>query len=120
HSHSNISNGWPYLKKKEGAFDRYVDVLFLREESRRGSSVLSSPLGHLEVAKRREEIRYVDVTCLVGLVRSRPFSYKTTAIHSRYRFMSDVVGFVTSRLSLLHCFLKSKFWFSIPLKLWKA
>ncbi|MDD9361859.1 MAG: hypothetical protein PV344_02910, partial [Anaplasma sp.] len=91
------------FKKKKGAFDRYVDVLFLREESRRrGSGLASSLLHRLEVAKRRgEKLRYADVTRLVGLVQSQPVLPKIQPfIRDMYRFMSDVVEFVASAPAL--------------------
>uniref|UniRef100_A0A6B0UYW3 Uncharacterized protein n=1 Tax=Ixodes ricinus TaxID=34613 RepID=A0A6B0UYW3_IXORI len=58
-----------FFFKKE-AYLRCVDILFLREKSRRrGNGLVSTPPRRLKVAKRREEeTRYVYVTRLVGLV----------------------------------------------------
>lgn len=40
--------------------------------------------------------------------------YKNPTTRWRYRFMSDILGFVASRLSILRYFLKFNFRFSIP------
>uniref|UniRef100_A0A6B0U2M7 Uncharacterized protein n=1 Tax=Ixodes ricinus TaxID=34613 RepID=A0A6B0U2M7_IXORI len=40
HSYSDISNGRPHFSRKGGAFDRFVDVMFLREGEETASRLL--------------------------------------------------------------------------------
>ncbi|KAM7295353.1 hypothetical protein ISCGN_024855 [Ixodes scapularis] len=90
------------FQKKGGAFDRNVHVMLLREGEGTALRLLRLAALRGQNEERRKRDILTSRSSSTGLVETRPLFAENTAIHSRYRLASSVVGIVASRLHLPH------------------